>query len=197
MATNPDPMEPGKVPPLYSVWIPLAFSLVAGLLLVLHFTGKITLDSPAVTLIGAAVLIWFLPLVTKIKLGDNEIELGQRVANVEAAVAEDAERVDALVDAQIAPEDTDDVDPSPDKALQKNALAADQQAILLALDHPRYTLRTVTGTRKESGLANNTAVSTELDLLKDLGLVRTVTGKSGTPVWGLTQKGRLAVAALQ
>ncbi|MDQ2090911.1 hypothetical protein [Marimonas arenosa] len=194
MANDPEPTAPARVPPLYALWIPLAFTLVSGLLLVLHFQGRITLDSPVITLVGAAVLVWFLPLVTRIKLGENEIELGKRMSEVEMAVRQDAERVDALVDTQIAPEADDDGGAGPAAA---EALDPDQAAILLALDHPRYNLRTVTGTRKESGLASNAAVAATLDRLKDKGLVRTVTGKSGTPVWGLTQKGRLAVAARQ
>ena len=205
-----DDQENPKTQPitkLYSITIPAAFTIVTAVLLVLHFMEKITLDSPVITLIGAAALLWFLPLVTKIRLGDNEIELGQRVAEVEAAQKAEAEKVDVLFENVTEVDDLSDPDvpegtQSARAMLDIPVVEGVEKAVLLGLDHPQYTLRTVRGvsravSKQDGDAVDRPTVERALERLKDQGLTRTVPGKSGTPVWGLTQKGRLAVAALQ
>jgi len=157
-------------------------------LLIAHFCLEIPIENEVLFLVGMTFLVWFLPFVTRIKVGDHEIELGRRIQETEEKRQKDAEFVAAFTDAST---EVDGTGTGGDENL-----TPEQLSVLHALADERFTLRTVTGVfktaRTDSGGAVSTKAKTEgvLQELLDLGMARTALGKSNTFVWGLTPTGR-------
>ncbi|AZV76490.1 hypothetical protein EBB79_00335 [Parasedimentitalea marina] len=166
-------------------------------------------------MVGVAFVVWFLPLVTKIKIGGSEIELGQRIHRLEDAkdtsqqqirdlelreaslmgTIEELKRSEAVFEVfTSASTEADDLNNDGDLGLNP-----EQHSVLKALSDPRYTLRTVTGVFKSARAAQEGAMRSKdrtnevLQELLDFGLARTAKGKSNTVVWGLTPSGRAQV----
>jgi hypothetical protein len=217
--TGIDDQQGDGPPEPYRTYLPIGFTLVAAGLLWVHIRGGNTVDDTSITLLGVAVIVWFMPLVTRIKIGGSEIELGQRVGRLEVAKDQNLERLRDLEEREASLKETiaaleaanekseallemvadasRDADES--SAVVDEQLPDDQEAVLRALADPRYTLRTVTGVfkavRKEGQVKFNYRGEVEaiLNLLLQTGFARSATGKSQTTVWGLTPQGRAQV----
>ncbi|PCJ06451.1 MAG: hypothetical protein COB16_13315 [Rhodobacteraceae bacterium] len=200
---------------MYSHILPACFSIIAAALVLFQICTEKKLNEATVTLVGVAFIVWFLPLVTKIKIGGSEIELGQRIHRLEDAkdtsqqkirdleareasllgTIEELKRSDAVFEVfASASTEADDINNGGDLGL-----TPEQHSVLKALSDTRYTLRTVTGVFKsaraeqEGAMGSKVQTNEVLQELLDFGLARTAKGKNNTVVWGLTPSGRAQV----
>lgn len=199
-----DSKEDGPPEP-YKTYLPIGFTAVVAVLLAMHLYNGKAIDDTTITLLGVAVIVWFMPLVTRIKIGGSEIELGRRVNDLEARETKLKEMMEALEATSKRSEELLEmvteasVDGGDSGAIAEEELPPEQLAVLRALADTRYTLRTLTGVFKavhSEGLVKFSHRGEVEAVLKDLlnsGFARSAIGKSKTKVWGLTPQGRAQV----
>jgi len=197
------PKTPLPPPPLPG-WFPPVVSLVCIALFLLHASGTVTFDAIALLLLAGAVLVWVLPNLTKVKLGDLELDL-----KVDALIAAQAEPegdpppfgpkdwlfTNAINEIRVElpdlrPADADpNRDPVPMGRLVLPQAAPQRQSLRAALGASRYPLRNETGLMRDTGM-EAAALRQELQALQDAGAAVGLTDATGRRLWGLTAAGR-------
>lgn len=165
------PVDP--LPP----WAGIALSILALGFFAFHVAGRLPLDGTALILLGAAVALLYLPHVSKLKLGDFEVELRERVARLE----EDNEKIIAAT-----------TGPEHEISLFHTTLDAktgQRPSLAEAMAEGPWAFRTLGALSRRTG---KSPAETEAALrgMVASGLVVMLRRRDGQALWGLTPAGR-------
>ncbi|MEM7057062.1 MAG: hypothetical protein AAF557_05690 [Pseudomonadota bacterium] len=169
-------------------WVPsVLISVVAiGLIWMDLSWQKYEIDWKHIALLAIAILPWARSFLASISISSTGFEVHLR---------ELEETVSAIVEGQTEPDDIDTA-PTRREANEIEKLDQSQKQILSAiLNSNKYTLRSVSGIRKDASIPREFSVRLMLEELHDGDFVRKAVGRKGNILWAITSKGRKAVSS--